>query len=298
MSTHIQLEEQGPRDGFQVEAQWIPTDLKISYIERLVEAGAKRIQITSFVHPKWVPQMADAAEICQKLPRQEGVVYSALVLNAKGVERAAEAGLRHLSISLSASETHSRKNTNKSISEAKNEFVEMVRIAQKAQIQVRAGIQCAFGCRYEGVVSEQVVMELVQHHLDLGVDEIALADSTGMGHPQQVTRMMAQVVKSAGKIPAAMHLHDTEGKGLANLLAAYKEGVQIFDVAFGGLGGCPFIKGATGNIATEDTVHMLHQMGIETGYDLQKIIGLAKEIEVFLGRKLPGKVKEITPLFI
>ena len=293
MNDSITIEEQGPRDGWQVESQFIPTEMKVQSIEKLVAAGLKRIQVTSFVNPKWVPQMADAEAVIAQLKKQEGVIYSALVLNTKGVERAAKAGLTHISASISASDTHSRKNTNKSLEEAQKEFQEMLRVAKEANLTVRGGIQCAFGCRYEGRISENVVLDLTKQHLDWGVDEIALADSTGMGNPAAVGRVMGQVVEWAAGKNVALHLHDTEGKGMANLLAGMQAGVNIFDTAFGGLGGCPFIRGATGNLATEDVVIMLEQMGIPTGINSQLIIELARDFELFLGKKLPGKVKEI-----
>jgi hydroxymethylglutaryl-CoA lyase len=288
----ITIEEQGPRDGFQVETVQIPTELKIKWIEDAIWAGVKRVQMSSFVHPKLVPQMADAEAVCSGVRKQEGVIYSGLVLNVKGVERAIKSGLNHVAISMSASGTHSRKNANKSIEESLVEFAEMARVAKEAGLTVRGGIQCAFGCRYEGQISEQFVIDLAKRHLDLGIDELSLADSTGMGNPVQMRRIMSQIMPLAGNLPVFLHLHDTEGKGIANMIAAIDCGVKHFDTAFGGLGGCPFIKGATGNIATEDVVHCLHQMGFETGIDNQKMISLAKEIEAFLGRKLPGKMKE------
>jgi hydroxymethylglutaryl-CoA lyase len=295
----IIIEEQGPRDGWQVESQLIPTDVKVEYIEKLVAAGLKRIQITSFVHPKLVPQMADAEDICRLVKKKEGVIYSGLVLNAKGVERAVKAGLTHISASISVSDTHSRKNANKSLNEAQLEFEEMLKIAQEANLTVRGGLQCAFGCRYEGHIAEQKVLELAKRHLDLGVSEIALADSTGMGNPAAIRRVMSKIVSwTTNSQPVVLHLHDTEGKGLANMLAGIEVGVSIFDTAFGGLGGCPFIKGATGNIATEDAAVMLEQMGIKTGINIAKIIEIAKYFEHFLGRKLPGKIKEIETIVI
>jgi hydroxymethylglutaryl-CoA lyase len=292
----ITIEEQGPRDGFQVEKKMIPTEMKIEIIEKAVDAGLKRIQMCSFVNPKLVPQMADADELCANIKQKEGIIYSGLVLNTRGVERAAKAGLKHLSISISASNTHSIKNTGKTIEESLKEFSEMVRLAKEANIAIRGGIQCAFGCRYEGAISEDVVIELAQRHLDHGIDEISLADSTGMGNPTQMKRVLARIKPIAQRIPIAMHLHDTEGKGLANLVAAIESGATIFDTAFGGLGGCPFIKGASGNIATEDTVWMLRQMGIETGINLPPIIEISHQLEVFLEKKLPGKIKDITGL--
>jgi hydroxymethylglutaryl-CoA lyase len=289
----IYIEEQGTRDGFQVETIHIPTELKIKWIEQAVEAGVRRIQMSSFVHPKLVPQMADAEAVCLGVNKKVGVIYSSLVLNVKGVERAIKSGLNHVAISMSASDTHSRKNANKSIDESLLEFSEMARVAKEAGLIVRGGIQCAFGCRYEGEISEQFVIDLAKLHLDLGIDELSLADSTGMGNPVQMKRIMSQIMPLAGNLPVILHLHDTEGKGIANMISAIECGVNYFDTAFGGLGGCPFIKGASGNIATEDVVHCLHQMGYETGINNLKMIELAKEVEVFLGRKLPGKMKEV-----
>jgi hydroxymethylglutaryl-CoA lyase len=284
----IVIEEQGLRDGLQTLELAIPPQKKLAWINQLVAAGLTRIQVASFVHPKAVPQMADAETVCSKLPVAPGVVFSALVLNTRGVERAIACSMKHLAISLSASDSHSRKNANKSLAEAKTAFAAMVELARANNITVRGGIQCAFGCRYEGAISEALVYELVQHHLDCGVHELALADSTGMGNPVQVKRMMTKVLELAGAIPVALHLHNTENKGYANMIAAVETGVMQFDTAFGGLGGCPFIKGATGNIATEDTAHMLQEMGYETGIDITKVAAISKEMEQLLGQKLPG----------
>ena len=196
----IYIEEQGTRDGFQVEAVHIPTELKIKWIEQAVDAGVKRIQMSSFVHPKLVPQMADAEAVCLGVNKKEGVIYSGLVLNVKGVERAIKSGLNHVAISMSASDTHSRKNANKSIDESLIEFAEMARIAKEAGLTVRGGIQCALGCRYEGEISEQFVIDLAKRHLDLGIDELSLADSTGMGNPVQTKRIMSKIMPLTGNL--------------------------------------------------------------------------------------------------
>jgi hydroxymethylglutaryl-CoA lyase len=251
------------------------------------------LQVASFVHPKLVPQMSDAEEIIANLPKRSDIVFSGLVLNAKGVERAAKTGLKHLAVSLSASETHSQRNARMTISAAKIEFQQMISVAKSAGITVRGGIQCAFGCRYEGAISEAVVLDLVRHHLDSGVEELALADSTGMGNPRQMRRLMTEVLAIAGDIPVALHLHNTENKGYANVFAALDAGVRQFDTAFGGLGGCPFIKNATGNIATEDTALMLHQMGFETEIDVAKISALSLDFQQFIGRDLAGLVYKL-----
>lgn len=295
-ASRIILEEQGLRDGLQTLPITIPVAKKIEWINKFIAAGMKRIQVCSFVHPKLVPQMADAEDIIKDLPQRDDIIFSGLVLNVKGVQRAIDAGLKHLAVSISASDTHSRKNSNKSLEEAKVEFKEMVGLALQNGITVRGGVQCAFGCRYEGKISEALVYDLVKHHLDTGIQEIALADSTGMANPVQMKNMMNKVIELCNKVPLALHLHNTENKGYANVCAAIEAGVNQFDTAFGGLGGCPFIKGATGNIATEDTAHMLHQMGYETNIDIKKVAEVSKEMESLLpslygegqGVRLPG----------
>jgi hydroxymethylglutaryl-CoA lyase len=232
--------------------------------------------------------MADAEQLCAHLPQSGEVEFSALVLNNKGVERAAQAGIRLVAASISASDTHSKKNANKSLLEARQEFKEMVSLARQHQLSVRGGIQCVFGCRYEGAIDEAVVYDITKHHLDCGVEEIAFADSTGMGNPAQMKRMLPRLLELCGTVPVSLHLHNTENKGYANLVAALDCGVRQFDTAFGGLGGCPFIQGATGNIATEDTVHLLHQMGYTTGIDLEAVAAISMDMQQWLGAPLPG----------
>lgn len=289
----IVLEEQGLRDGLQTVQTPVPLEKKLEWIARLTDAGIRRIQITSFVHPRLVPQMADAEQIFQLLRTVPGVTYSALVLNQKGVERAIAAGARHLAISISASETHSLKNTRMTLGEAKADFRENLKMARANGITVRAGIQCAFGCRYEGRIPQNHVLDLVKHHLDAGADELALADSTGMANPRDLKILMTEVMTLTAGVPVSLHLHNTENKGLANVWAGMEAGVRQFDTAFGGLGGCPFIKGATGNIATEDTAHMLHQMGFDTGIDIAKVAAVSLDFESWTGQKLPGALSRI-----
>ncbi len=287
------LEEQGLRDGLQTLPKTLSTKKKLEYIDRLVAAGLQRIQVASFVHPRLVPQMADAEAICQGLNKKEGIIYSGLVLNLKGVERALEVNLDHLACSISASNTHSQKNARKTLAEAKSAFREMVELCNKNNIRVRGGIQCAFGCRYEGKIAPSHVLDMVKFHLDQNIDELALADSTGMGNPQDVRELMSKVVEIAGDKPVILHLHNTENKGFANLFAALDAGVRYFDTAFGGLGGCPFIKSASGNIATEDTTHMLHQMGYHTGINIGKIVDISLEMHDYLGHQLPGQMYQL-----
>ncbi len=290
---NVVIEEQGLRDGFQSEKRLVPTERKRELIQTLVDAGLKRIQITSFVHPKLVPQMADADELCAGLPQAEGVVYSGLVLNAKGIERAVKAGLKHVAASISASDTHSRKNANASLEEARKGFAKMVRIGKENSLAIRGGLQCVFGCRFEGGIDPEVVLDLAKEQLDMGIEEIALADSTGMANPISIQEIGGKVVDLAEGIPVCLHLHDTEGKGLANALAAMQVGISHFDTAFGGMGGCPFIKGASGNISTEDLAFMAKQMGIETGVDVDKVAAISRSLEAFFDKRFSGKMHRV-----
>jgi hydroxymethylglutaryl-CoA lyase len=289
----VVIEEQGLRDGLQGETVFLPTAKKLELVDAVVAAGVTRVQVTSFVNPKLIPQMADAETLCAGLRQVDGVVYSGLVLNAKGIERAADAGLTHVAASISASDTHSRRNANASLAEARQRFSEMVRIGKQRGLTVRGGLQCVFGCRFEGRIDPQAVYDIVAEQLDQGVDEIALADSTGMADPRRIEAVCGRVLEIAGGRTVVLHLHDTEGKGLANALAAMAVGVTHFDTAFGGMGGCPFIRGATGNIATEDFVCMLSQMGIETGIDVDRIAAVSRELEAFFGKSFSGKMHRV-----
>lgn len=290
---NIVIEEQGLRDGLQSLAQIIPTATKLEWIELLCKAGLKRIQVASFVHPDKVPTMADAESLISQLPTNSNVIFSALVLNEKGLQRAIASGIKHIAISISASEMHSIKNTGMSQSESILAFRKMVRDAVAAGIKVRGGIQCAFGCRYEGAIPFSTIRDLIDQHLECGITELALADSTGMGFPSQIEEYCQYALSVSDSIPLSLHLHNTENKGYANLLSAIKSGVRYFDTAFGGLGGCPFIKGATGNIATEDTVHLIHQMGGSTGIDMQRVAEVSLMASKFIHEPLPGLVYKL-----
>lgn len=287
----VELVEVGPRDGLQREETILSVAEKVQLIADLLDAGLRRVQVTSFVHPRYVPQMADAEELCARLPRREGVRYSGLALNLRGVERARDAGLQEVDISVSASDAHSRRNANRSVQEALREFDDMHALARKSGMRVRGGVQCAFGYQAPGDVAPQQVLDIVVHYVDLGLDELALADSSGLANPRQLTSLLQQVQQLTSGIPLILHLHDTRGMGLANVFAALQCGVRIFDTSVGGLGGCPFIDGATGNIATEDTAHMLAQMAIETGVDLARLAGVARRLQSRLEKeRLPGKL--------
>lgn len=288
----VEIIEVGPRDGLQREPVIVPLDQKVKLINDLVAAGLSSIQVTSFVHPRLVPQMADAEELCGRLTPYPHVTYSGLALNLKGIDRAHQAGLGSIDISVSASEPHSRRNANRSVAEALDEFDDMVDRARSYGMTVRAGIQCAFGFQDATDVDPATVIAIARHFLhDLSVDQLALADSAGLANPRQLAALLQPVVNMASGKPVILHLHDTRGMGLANVVTALDSGVRAFDTSFGGLGGCPFIDGATGNIATEDTVYMLQQMGIETGIDLPQVAAIAREFKHLLGlQALPGKM--------
>lgn len=289
----VTLVEVGLRDGIQREAQFVPTARKLAFIQGFVAAGVKEIQVTSFVNPKIVPQMADAEAVCAALPPAEGVTYSALVLNLKGLDRAAAAGLRKVDMGLPASETLARKNANTSIETGMIEMAHMVERARAHGMKTRAGVQAAFGCAFEGKIPIAKVVTLAQQFLALGIDELSLSDSAGLGNPYLIRDILREVLPMAGPVPLVLHLHDTRGQGLANLLAAIEAGVRMFDTSLGGLGGCPFISSAKGNIPTEDTAFMLHEMGLETGVDVAKIAALSREMEQVLGKELPAKMHKL-----
>lgn len=287
---NVTLIEVGPRDGFQFEKKPIPTDLKVEMIGGLIAGGLTRVQVTSFVHPAKVPQMADAERLVGLLPKKQGVVYSGLALNLTGVERAKRCQLGCIEVSISASDTHSRKNSGLSFIKALEQSLAMIRLAKDYKMQLRAGIQCAFGCAYEGPVAVDRVLDIARQFIDQGIDSLVLADTTGMATPPAISRLLSALVPLTGNTPLALHLHDTRGLGLVNLMAALEMGVTHFDSAFGGMGGCPFVPGATGNIATEDVIYLLDSLGIATGVDPRKVAQCSRKMETFLEKPLSGKL--------
>lgn len=280
------------RDGFQFEAKRIPTDLKREVLHGLVAAGVPRIQVTSFVHPTRVPQMADAEALCAQLPAGE-TVYTGLALNARGVERAAAAGLAYVDLSISTNDRHSRDNANLSLEEAVAEADVMLELARRRGLRAQMGLQCVFGYAASGDTPLERVVEMARRFAGQGIESISLADTTGMAHPVSLLRVIEAVRPVVGDVPVVLHLHDTRGLGMANVLAALQAGLTRFDVSMGGLGGCPFIPGATGNIATEDTIYLLESMGIETGIDRAAVSAITRRLEAFLGRELPGKMHRL-----
>jgi hydroxymethylglutaryl-CoA lyase len=288
------LEDESLRDGLQFEQKILTLEEKLSLFRLLAAAGVKRLQVGSLVHPKVVPQMADTDEFI-RIVRNEipKVLITALVLNDKGLERALKCGLGHLSMSSSASNSHSLKNVKRPAAEAFASLLDLIRQAVGSGVQVRAGVQCAFGCVYEGVVAEDRVIEMAVRLAQTGANELNLADTTGMANPLQVKRLIARTRAAVPHLPISIHLHDTRGLGLANMLAAYEEGVDIFDVSAGGLGGCPFVKGASGNVAAEDAVNLFEQIGVETGIDLKVLCQAVDRYEGLLGRSLPGRMNRV-----
>ena len=291
--TDLILEEEVMRDGLQVESQIFTLDEKIKLFNFLLEAGLRRIQVGSFVHPKIVPQMADTDELIQAIGPQKATKITGLILNSKGLERALESGIGHVSMSVSVSDSHSRKNANKSASEALSAMTGLIKSALDQGLEVRAGLQSAFGCVYEGAIAERAVLEAALKMADAGVQEINLADSTGMATPLSIRSMVALVSRELPSVRISLHLHDTRGLGMANMFAGYEAGVRIFDVCAGGLGGCPFIRGAAGNVPTEDAVHMFESMGIDTGIDVSRVVEAVRFLEKTLDRNLPGKMRRV-----
>lgn len=290
MLPHVTLCEVGPRDGFQFERTPLPTDRKVDWIARLARAGLPRVQATSFVHPKWVPQMADAADVIAALPAVEGCVYSALALNERGVERALAAGVQAVDLSIATHPQHARDNVNMTVEEGAGRAEAMVRMVQQAGAEVQMGLQTVWGYAEAEDVDLEQVTALAARFARLGVDTLSLADSTGRAHPNSIRRRIAAVREAAPDVPLVLHLHDTRGAGLANVVAALEAGVRWFDTSIGGLGGCPFIPGATGNIATEDAAALLGALGESTGVDVEAVAAVTREVAGFLERALPGKV--------
>lgn len=289
----IILEDESLRDGLQLEKLVVPYKQKKSIFDQLSAAGVQRIQVGSFVNPNVVPQMADTDMFVRSVQGDRGPLVTGLVLNSKGLERALACGLKHISLSASVSNTHSLKNVRKPSHEAVVSATHLIKEAAHAGVAVRAGVQCAFGCVYEGAIAEEKVIEALSQMAEAGAEEFNLADTTGMANPMQVKRLVFKVREALPNAVLSLHLHDTRGMGMANLIAGYEAGVRIFDTSAGGLGGCPFVIGAAGNVPTEDAVHMFESMGIKTGIDLKKLCEVTEQYEHILGRSLPGRMSRV-----
>ena len=285
----VTIKEVGPRDGLQNEATPIATADKIAWINLLSETGLSYIEVTSFVHPKWIPQLADAVEVAAGIRRKAGVTYAALVPNEKGLERALGAGVDEVGVFMSASETHNQKNINKTIAATFPVLEAVVKTAKQAGKTVRGYVSTVFGCPYEGAVAVDQVLMVAARLLAMGVDDLSLGDTIGVATPKQVEEVLAIVLRRFPADRIAMHFHDTRGTALANILVSMEMGITTFDSSLGGLGGCPYAPGASGNVATDDLVYMLHGMGIETGIDVEQLTKAALFIRDKIGRPLPSR---------
>jgi hydroxymethylglutaryl-CoA lyase len=285
----VTIKEVGPRDGLQNEKTAISTQDKIAWINQLSKTGLTYIEITSFVHPKWIPQLADAFEVATRIERAPGVTYAALVPNQKGLEKALAAQVDEVAVFMSASETHNRKNINKSIEETFPVLEEVVKAAKQEGKTVRGYVSTVFGCPYEGKVPIGQVVRVSERLFEMGIDELSLGDTIGVATPKQVQELLEDIMKRFPKEKLAMHFHDTRGTALANILISLEMGITTFDSSLGGLGGCPYAKGASGNVATDDLVYMLHGMDIATGIDVQRLSEAALFIQEKIGRPLSSR---------
>jgi len=286
----IQIVEVGPRDGLQNEKIWVETETKIALIEKLADAGLTKIEAASFVSPKWVPQMKDAFEVLSGIERRPGVTYPVLTPNLKGFERALEAGVTEVAVFGAASEAFSQKNINCSISESVERFRPVLEAAKKNSVRVRGYISCVLGCPYQGEVPLENVVNLAEKMFEMGCYEISLGDTIGIGTPLQAKKMVETVAEKVPVSNLALHFHDTRGQALANIYACLELGVSVIDASVSGLGGCPYAQGATGNVATEDVVYMLHGIGIKTGVDIEKLIETGRFISDVFGRLPQSRV--------
>jgi hydroxymethylglutaryl-CoA lyase len=292
ISGSVVVYEVSPRDGLQNESRVLPVSDKMELVAALVASGLRQIEVTSFVSPRWVPQLADAAELVRALPPVANVTYSALCPNATGLERARAVGLKEVAIFLSASETHNQKNTNKSIARSLEVFEELIPVARDAGMRVRAYVSTVWGCPYEGDVDPKRALDITRDLIRWGVYQVSLGDTIGVGTPLETQRICELFLAEFAPEQLALHFHDTRGTALSNVLVGLAAGIRTFDASVGGLGGCPYAPGAAGNLATEDLVYMLHGMGLETGINLEALIAAGQVAERVVGRKLPGKVHQ------
>ncbi|MBX0356325.1 hydroxymethylglutaryl-CoA lyase [Halobacillus sp. Nhm2S1] len=289
----VTIKEVGPRDGLQNEPVEVPLQDKVAWIDLLSEAGYPYIEFSSFVHPKWIPQLKDAKEVAAMISRKEGITYAALVPNRKGLEAAIDTDVDEVSVFMSASDTHNKKNINKSIEETYPVLKEVVQEAKLEGKSVRGYVSTVFGCPYEGTIATDQVARVSERLLEMGIDELSLGDTIGVANPRQIDQALSEWKQWLPFDKLAMHFHNTRGMALSNVLVSMQHNITTFDAALGGLGGCPYAKGASGNLATDDLVHMLHQMGIETGIDEEKLKEAAVYIQRVLNKSLPSHQMQV-----
>ena len=290
--TAVRIVEVGPRDGLQNEREPIPTEAKVAFVDALSEAGYQDIEVSAFVSPSWVPQLADAADVFARIRRRDGVRYSALVPNEKGLDRALEASVGAIAVFTAASETFNRKNINASIAESIDRFAPVVPRAKREGLFVRGYVSTAFWCPYEGRIDPRAVVDVVRRLLELDVDEISIGDTIGKAVPGEVDDLLDLLLDALPQERVAMHFHDTYGTAIANALCAYERGITVFDSSAGGVGGCPYAPGAAGNVATEDLVWALSRSGASTGIDLERVSAASDVLASALGRPLRSRVRE------
>lgn len=286
----VTIYEVGPRDGLQNESRLIPTEDKVALVDALSETGLRAIEVTSFVNPKWIPQLADGVEVARRITRKAGVRYSALVPNRQGLESALRAEMQEVAVFLSASETHNKKNVNKTIAATLEAFRETVPLARERGLRVRAYVSTVYGCPYEGAVDPEQAVRLCRELRALGCYQVSLGDTIGVANPRQVRDVLTRVLAEVPPEEVAVHFHDTRGTALANILVAVEMGITTVDSALGGLGGCPYAPGASGNVATEDVVYMLEGMGVRTGVDIDKLVDCSALVTSLVGHDMPSKV--------
>jgi hydroxymethylglutaryl-CoA lyase len=284
------VQEVAPRDGLQIEPSWVPTDEKVALIDALSLAGFTRIEAGSFVSPKAIPALRDGEEVFARMRRQPGVIYAALIPNLKGAQRALLAGADELNLVMSASQSHNRANMRMRCEQSLTAFADIVPLVSGTAVTLNGTVATAFGCPFEGGIDEDRVLSIIDQYMAMGMSGVTLADTTGMANPSQVARLVTRALERVPASGLTLHFHNTRGLGLVNVLAAYEAGARRFDAALGGLGGCPFAPGASGNICTEDLVNMCEQIGIPTGIDLERLIALSRGLPALLGHQVPGQV--------
>lgn len=286
----IEINEVAPRDGLQIEARFVPTDAKVRWIDALSATGLRRIEATSFTSPKAIPNLKDAADVMAAIQHREGVDITALVPNVRGTERALACQVDEINLVMSASNSHSLVNLRMTPEQSLEQFATIVEISKDRGMFINASLSTAFGCPFEGEVPEARVLELISQLISLGIQGVTLCDTTGMANPAQVKSLCEVVLRRWPQTPFTLHFHNTRGMGLANALGAWQAGITRFDASLGGMGGCPFAPGATGNVCTEDLVHMFESMGVDTGVDLDALLAVASTLPDLIGHDVPGQV--------